>query len=266
MRVGDEASAIAQAASAEESDSQQESNQLPVDDVARRQARGRRFHAGLALRKAMAAHAALSEALHAIASHGDPDLDLDSFYSDNTAIFDLVVEVDVVHANTLRWLSALEGRTSFAQLMLDGPPGFEAELLRDMNNTPWWTTADPDELKSDSGDVIDRSAVEEALGPLVAAADRGRRIMVTPDGHCWELKGPAEFDQGTKEAYESKHGTILELLLWVANPDDPASLVRVEEFRADGVRLVVPASVAQDYAALYRSVLAQREAKEKNRG
>lgn len=140
--------------------------------------------------------------------------------------------------------------------------------------------SDPDEAYPDEAvafDLVDSVAVaysqlerwvaslegRESLARLMTEfAPTSRRVMVAPDGHCWEmpLDAQAEFDEGVRASFESGHGELIELVLSPVDADDPDSLVRVEESGrgGDGVRMTVPVSLTRDGAALYRAVMSQR--------
>lgn len=154
MRVGGDASAMAKAMARD-------------DDGARSHARVLRFQVMLALRETVAAHGKLAEAVRAVVEDGTDLVLDDSPYPDDAQAYDLMQGPAMAYDQLAGWVASLEGRVSLAELMLQGPPGFEPVELRAGDGTVFWTTADPGEVRDSDGNVFDRAFVEwEMRGQL----------------------------------------------------------------------------------------------------
>lgn len=257
MRTEDEASAIAKAAAQSEAATQRAAN---LDH-----ARTLRFTMVTALGKVAEAQEVLLDAVDAVMKDGT-GIDLDGPFSDGAFVGERMHGLAQCGSDLMNWVASLEGRESLAKLMLEGPPGFESVLLLGSDGTHWKTTPNADELRGGFDDnLYSRATVERECGPLrpgeLEPLNKPRRVMVAPDGHCWEMSlDMSELDGGVRANYEHAHGELMDLRLTPLRPDHPGSLWEVQELRegTPRVTMTVPAQMLNDFAELYGVVLRQR--------
>jgi len=211
------------------------------------------------LRAVCEAHSELTDAVLAVLENGT-GVDTDSLtYADDEAAVDMLDAAGKAYSDLLRWLAALEGKEHLARLMLEGPAGFVAQELRGVDGTTWWSTPDPAEVRDGDGNFLSRDFVERGSGglrPVPVPEDGPRRVMITRDGHCWELNGhSAVFPPLVRKSYEDRHGEIIEVELFALS-DSPSSLMQV---KSCGVELTVVPSLARNFGALYQEIVAERE-------
>lgn len=214
-------------------------------------ARELRHRVMLELGRAREANVPLIEALRELVEDG-VDIEFTGgvdIYPDETLVNDLIESIGVAYRQLERWVASLEGMDALTELMRNGPPGFVPMLLEAADGTRWWLTPDPDELMGAlDGNVFSVELVRRecgVLGPL----RRARRLVLTSDGHAWDMSRPDGFDQGRRALVQD--GAALDVWLFEAPEDSPGDWA----LSYDGVDMEVADTQLADPAALRAWIL-----------